>query len=81
MVDFPNLCDNFRTNPPPPCPRSSPHRYDLSQPKAANLIESAVELVLNKGIRTGDIKQPGCTLVGCKEMGNAVVAALAEISG
>jgi 3-isopropylmalate dehydrogenase len=54
-------------------------RYDLAQPDAADDIEKAVEIVLNKGIRTGDIKQPGCTLVGCKEMGAAVVAALAEV--
>lgn len=54
-------------------------RYDLSQPQAADDIERAVEVVLNKGIRTGDIKQEGCTLVGCKEMGAAVVDAIKEL--
>ena len=38
-------------------------RYDLSQPEAADDLEAAVEAVLDKGLRTGDILQPGCTLV------------------
>ena len=38
-------------------------RYDLSQPGAADDLEAAVEAVLDKGFRTGDIMQPGCTLV------------------
>lgn len=54
-------------------------RYDLSQPEAADNLEKAVESVLNKGIRTGDIKQEGCKLVGCKEMGNEVVKAINEM--
>jgi len=54
-------------------------RYDLSRPKEADQIEAAVEIVLNKGFRTGDIKQDGCKLVGCKEMGEAVVAAVNEL--
>jgi 3-isopropylmalate dehydrogenase len=54
-------------------------RYDLSRPKEADQIEAAVEIVLNKGFRTGDIKQDGCKLVGCKEMGEAVVAAINEL--
>ena len=83
---MPRLTDWLSVSPPlpplPPLLPSSPHhtpRYDLSQPKAADAIEAAVEVVLNTGIRTGDIKQPGCTLVGCKAMGEAVVAALAEV--
>ena len=51
-------------------------RYDLAQPEAADAIEAAVEKVLDQGYRTGDIKQDGCTMVGCKAMGEAVVAAL-----
>lgn len=54
-------------------------RYDLSQPKAADQVEAAVELVLNKGFRTGDIKQEGCKLVGCKAMGEEVTKAIAEV--
>ena len=55
-------------------------RYDLDQAKAADQIEAAVEAVLNKGIRTGDIHQTGVTtLVGCKQMGEEVVKALKEL--
>jgi 3-isopropylmalate dehydrogenase len=54
-------------------------RYDLDRPEAADQLEAAVEVVLNKGIRTGDIKQPGCTLVGCKQMGAEVVKAINEL--
>ena len=51
-------------------------RYDLSRPAEADLIEKAVEVVLDKGIRTADIKQDGCQLVGCKRMGEEVVKAI-----
>merc|ERR1711871_571224 len=51
-------------------------RYDLCEPEVADQIEAAVEKVLDDGFRTGDIKQDGCKLVGCKEMGQAVAAAL-----
>lgn len=54
-------------------------RYDLNRPTEADQIEQAVEAVLNKGIRTGDIKQDGCTLVGCKRMGEEVVKAISEM--
>ena len=36
----------------------------------------AVENVLNDGLRTGDIMQPGKKQVGTREMGDAVIAAL-----
>jgi len=32
--------------------------------------------VLDQGLRTGDIMQPGKKLVGTREMGDAVIAAL-----
>lgn len=51
-------------------------RYDLGRGDSADLVEKAVEKVLDKGLRTGDIFSPGNTLVGCKEMGAAVVDAL-----
>jgi 3-isopropylmalate dehydrogenase len=54
-------------------------RYDLSQPNAADQIEAAVELVLNKGFRTGDIKQEGCKTIGCKAMGEEVTKCIAEV--
>ncbi len=52
-------------------------RYTLNQPSAADTIEGAVRDVLAQGLRTGDIMSPGCTLVNTRQMGDAVVNALA----
>lgn len=51
-------------------------RYSLDRPAAATRIERAVQQVLNSGIRTGDIASEGTTVVGCKEMGDRILAAL-----
>jgi 3-isopropylmalate dehydrogenase len=51
-------------------------RYSLNHSDEAKLVEQAVEQVLNEGLRTGDIMQPGKKRVGTREMGDAVVAAL-----
>ena len=51
-------------------------RYSLSQPAAADRIESAVQQVLASGLRTPDIWSEGTRQVGTREMGDAVVAAL-----
>ena len=47
-------------------------RHSFDQSKAAGLIETAVEAVLNDGFRTQDIQAPGCHLTGCREMGRLV---------
>jgi 3-isopropylmalate dehydrogenase len=39
-------------------------------------IESAVKKVLQQGYRTGDIAMKGEKIIGTREMGDAVVAAL-----
>ncbi|SOD91600.1 3-isopropylmalate dehydrogenase [Caenispirillum bisanense] len=49
-------------------------RYSFDMMAEADLIEQAIQVVLNKGIRTGDIMQPGATRVGTKEMGDALLA-------
>ena len=54
-------------------------RYSFNQTAAADAIEQAVSLVLDQGLRTGDIWSTGCTRVGTQEMGNAVVAALQNL--
>ncbi|HKW83503.1 MAG TPA: 3-isopropylmalate dehydrogenase [Burkholderiaceae bacterium] len=51
-------------------------RFSLNQPEAADRIESAVRHVLASGLRTADIWSEGCTKVGTRAMGDAVVAAL-----
>lgn len=48
------------------------HSFDMT--KEADCIEQAVEATLEKGLRTGDIMAEGGTLVGCREMGEAVLS-------
>jgi 3-isopropylmalate dehydrogenase len=48
-------------------------RYSLALEKEAQSIETAVNAVLTEGIRTYDIMADGCTKVGTKEMGDAIV--------
>ena len=56
-------------------------RYSFGQIESADLVESAVASVLEQGLRTGDIMQPGCTRVSTADMGAAVVAAMERIAG
>ena len=51
-------------------------RYSLNEDAAAKAIENAVELVLDSGLRTGDIAAPGEVACSTSDMGDAVVAAL-----
>jgi 3-isopropylmalate dehydrogenase len=53
-------------------------RYSLDQSEAAGRIEAAVREVLARGLRTADIWSEGTKQVGTREMGDAVVAALAH---
>jgi len=53
-------------------------RYTFNQEQAAARIEHAVKRVLANKVRTADIYEPGCTKVGTREMGDAVIAALAH---
>ncbi|GEO82111.1 3-isopropylmalate dehydrogenase [Pararhodospirillum oryzae] len=52
-------------------------RYSFDMGVEADLIDQAVRDVLADGIRTGDIMQPGKTLVGTSGMGDALLAKLA----
>jgi 3-isopropylmalate dehydrogenase len=51
-------------------------RYSLNMMKEADLLETAVENILGKGLRTADIMSDGCKKLSTSEMGDAVVAAL-----
>jgi 3-isopropylmalate dehydrogenase len=51
-------------------------RYDLHQFQAADDIEQGVLRVLDQGYRTGDMFSEGCTLVGCRAMGDALLKVL-----
>jgi 3-isopropylmalate dehydrogenase len=49
-------------------------RYALDEPAAAQRIEDAVNVTLDKGLRTGDLMSEGMTQVGCKAIGEALMA-------
>jgi 3-isopropylmalate dehydrogenase len=53
-------------------------RYSLDAASAADRIEAAVSRVLDDGLRTSDIMSAGKREVGTAEMGDAVVAAMAD---
>ena len=52
-------------------------RYALDQPQAADRIEKAVMAVLDGGYRTGDIMAEGMKPVGCQQMSEVLLEALA----
>ena len=52
-------------------------RFSLNQAATADRIETAVKSVLTQGLRTADIFSAGTTRVSTREMGDAVVKALA----
>lgn len=49
-------------------------RFSFGMTEEANAVEKAVGAVLDDGIRTADIMSAGCKLVGCKGMGDAILA-------
>jgi len=51
-------------------------RHSFGLEEAAKSIEAAVEKTVSSGIRTGDIKSEGCTIVDTKGMGDAILANL-----
>ena len=51
-------------------------RFSFDNTTQADRIETAVKKVLANGLRTADIHEVGTTLVGTREMGDAVVRAL-----
>lgn len=51
-------------------------RYSLNDEFRAKQVETAVQKVLEQGLRTADIFEDGCQLVSCSAMGDAVVASL-----
>jgi 3-isopropylmalate dehydrogenase len=51
-------------------------RFSFAMKAEAELIEKSVSSVLDQGLRTGDIMQPGMSLLGTKAMGTAILAAL-----
>ena len=55
-------------------------RYSFDMVKEADLLDAAIAAVLAKGLRTGDIKSEGTTVVGTAAMGEAIVGELERLS-
>jgi 3-isopropylmalate dehydrogenase len=55
-------------------------RYSFGLNAQADLVDAAIANVLEQGLRTGDIMQPGATKVGTREMGDAILEALAQLA-
>jgi 3-isopropylmalate dehydrogenase len=51
-------------------------RYSFNMGREADLIDQAIAATLAAGLRTADIQSAGCTLVGTKEMGDAIIAGM-----
>ncbi len=48
-------------------------RYSFDMGKLADTIDQAIANVLDKGIRTGDIKSEGSMVVSTSQMGEAIL--------
>lgn len=48
-------------------------RYSFGLQKEADAVDHAVKAVLKKGMRTVDIMSEGKTLLGTREMGDAIM--------
>ena len=55
-------------------------RYSFDRTQEADLVDKAIARVLDKGLRTGDIMQPGMQQVGTSEMGRAIEAELKTLA-
>jgi len=53
-------------------------RYSLGLEREAQAVEEAVQMVLEEGYRTQDIREEGAILVGTREMGDLIAARIAE---
>jgi len=54
-------------------------RFDLDRGDEADLLERAVDNVLDLGFATSDIMREGCVAVGCREMGQKVAEELEKL--
>ena len=55
-------------------------RYSFNLGKQADLIDAAIAATLAKGLRTADIKSAGSTVVGTREMGEAILGELEKLA-
>ncbi len=55
-------------------------RYSFEFAKEADLLEAAVENVLNQGLRTADIANAGEAKISCSEMGDKIIEQLQKLT-
>jgi len=55
-------------------------RYSFDRGREADLIEQAIAAALAKGLRTADIKSDGTTVVGTRQMGEAIIGELEKLA-
>jgi 3-isopropylmalate dehydrogenase len=55
-------------------------RFSFGMGREADLIDRAIAAVLDRGLRTADIKSEGCKLVGTAEMGDAIIAEMGRLA-
>ena len=55
-------------------------RYSFDLGREADMIDRAIAATLAKGLRTADIKSDGTTVVGTKEMGEAIIAEMDNLA-
>jgi 3-isopropylmalate dehydrogenase len=55
-------------------------RFSFGMGREADLIDRAIAAVLDRGLRTADIKSEGCKLVGTAEMGDAIIAEIGKLA-
>jgi 3-isopropylmalate dehydrogenase len=55
-------------------------RYSFAMGKEADLVDRAIAAALAKGLRTGDIKSEGTTVVGTAEMGGAILSEMEKLA-
>jgi 3-isopropylmalate dehydrogenase len=56
-------------------------RYSFGMGQEADMIDQAIAAALARGLRTSDIKSEGTTVVGTAQMGDAIIAEMAQIAG
>jgi 3-isopropylmalate dehydrogenase len=55
-------------------------RYSFDMGREADMIEQAIAAALERGLRTADIKSEGTTLVGTREMGDAIIGEMEKLA-
>ena len=56
-------------------------RYSFDMDEDADLIDQAIKNVLNSGVRTADLMQPGKARVSTSVMGDTILHELEKLSG